>query len=132
MDLIKLAAKGDAYLHRRDWAVCMFRNSGYGPGGTYFDPPIHGTMFFDGRYKLNVYHERPGEVSRFEGEMYDMQSDPLETSNLWKHPDHAEVKTRLLGQMLNWMMENELRTSGSRGGERFRQSVMKEYGSEQQ
>jgi len=132
MDLIELAAKGDAYPRRRDWAVCVFRNSGYGPGGTYFDPPIHATMFFDGRFKLNVYHDRPGEASRFEGELYDMRSDPLETSNLWRHPAHAEVKTRLLWRMLNWMMENELRTSGSRGGEHFRQSVMKEYGNEQQ
>jgi hypothetical protein len=88
-------------------------------------------MFFDGRYKLNVYHKLPGDASRPQGELYDIQSDPLETSNLWNHPDHAELNTRLMGRMLNWMMENELKTSGSRGGERFRQSVMKEYGSEQ-
>ena len=132
MDLVDLAAKGNAYPRRRDWAVCMFRNSGYGPGGTYFDPPIHATMFFDGRFKLNIYHNRPGNSRHVDGELYDMRSDPLEMSNLWNHPDHAEIKTRLLGRMLNWMVENELRTSGSRGGERFRQSVMKEYGNKQQ
>ena len=131
MDLIELASQGNAYPSRRDWAVCTFRNSGYGPGGTYFVPPIHSTMFFDGRYKLNVYHQRPGEANRFEGELFDIRRDPLETSNLWNDPDQAEIKSRLLGRMLNWMTENELRTSGSRGGERFRQSVMKEYGNEQ-
>jgi arylsulfatase A-like enzyme len=131
MDLIRLAAGENAYPRRRDWAVCVFRNSGYGPGGTYFEPPIHATMFFDGRHKLNVYHELSGNLRRFQGELYDVQSDSLETDNLWNHPDHTEIKIRLMGRMLNWMMENELRTSGSRGGERFRQSVMKEYGSEE-
>ena len=66
----------------------------------------------------------PGNAGRLQGELYDIESDPLETSNLWNHPGHAEIKTRLMGRMLNWMMEDELRTSGSRGGERFRQSVM--------
>jgi len=130
MDLIALAVEGSAYARRRDWAVCMFRNSGYGPGGSYFDPPIHATMFFDGRHKLNVFHKLPGDASRLQGELYDIESDPQETSNLWNRPDHVEIKSRLMGRMLNWMMENELRACGSRGGERFRQSVMREYGSE--
>lgn len=131
MNLIELAADENTYSRRRDWAVCVFRNSGYGPGGTYFDPPIHATMFFDGRHKFNVYHELPDNESRLQGELYDMQRDPMETRNLWNHPGRAKITIRLMGRMLNWMMENELRTSGSRGGERFRQSVMREYGSEQ-
>jgi uncharacterized sulfatase len=42
---------------------------------------------------------RPGE------ELYDLQSDPLETNNLATHAELAEVKKRLSGQMDAWMAQ---------------------------
>jgi hypothetical protein len=108
----------------------VFRNTGYGPGGKYFDPPIHATMFHDGRFKLNVYHNLDVNSGRFDGELFDMQDDPFETQNLWNRPNQVDVKTALLQRMLNWTVESDVRHWGSRGGEKFRQSVMKEYDKE--
>ncbi len=127
MDLVKLIDQGSDYDRLRPWAVSAFRNSGYGPGGTYFDPPIHATMLHDGRYKLTVYHNPQLNGRQFEGELYDMQDDPGETRNLWGNPAHARVRAALLHRLLDLSIESEIRLGGSRGGERFRRSVMKEY-----
>ena len=130
MDLVELIRQGDRYERLRDWAVCVFRNTGYGPGGKYFDPPIHATMYHDGRFKLNVYHNLDVNGGRFDGELFDMQDDPSEAQNLWNGAKQVGVKTALLQRMLNWTVENDVRHWGSRGGEKFRQSVMKEYDKE--
>jgi arylsulfatase A-like enzyme len=130
MDLLSLIREGHKYERRRGWAVCVFRNSGYGPGGTYFDPPIHATMFHDGRYKLIVYHDIAGDRGHFEGELFDMQNDSKEFRNLWQSADHADIMVELLQRMLNWSSGNDVRHLGSRGGEKFRSSVMKAYGAE--
>jgi hypothetical protein len=47
-------------------------------------------MYRNKRYKLNVYHGNEY------GELYDLQSDPNEFSNLWEDPDHQELKYRLI------------------------------------
>ena len=132
MDLVALAREGQSYDRRRGWAICAFRNTGYGPGGTYFDPPIHATMFREDRYKLNVYHDLSGDRGTLEGELFDMDNDPRESRNLWRDPNHTEVKVALLQRILNWSVENEARLLGSRGGERFRPSVMNAYRQENQ
>jgi arylsulfatase A-like enzyme len=118
MDLVSLIREGRDCDNYRDHAVCMYRNTSYGPGHKYFDPPIHATMFRDGRFKLNVYHGSAGD-SRLEGELYDMQDDPQETNNLWSDAQYAEAKTRLMGRLVDWMFEHDLRYLGSRGGENF-------------
>ena len=128
MDLVRLIRYGQKYERTRKWAVCAFRNSGYGPGGTYFDPPIHATMFREGRYKLNAYQDVHGDGRSLEGELFDMENDPRESENLWRDPAHAEIKAAMLQRLLNWSIGNEVRLLGSRGGEKFRSSVMKEYG----
>jgi arylsulfatase A-like enzyme len=127
MDLLRLIEEGESYDRRRGWAVCAFRNSGYGPGGKYFDPPIHATMFHDSRYKLIVYHHLVGDETELEGELFDMQNDPKELSNLWQSADHADIKAVLLQRMLNWSINNETRLLGTRGGQKFHTSVMKGY-----
>ncbi len=53
-------------------------------------PPSFATMYRDKRYKLNVYHGNEY------GELYDLQSDPNEFSNLWEDPANQELKYRLI------------------------------------
>ncbi|MCP5152538.1 MAG: sulfatase-like hydrolase/transferase [Ectothiorhodospiraceae bacterium] len=50
----------------------------------------HGTMYFDGRHKLVVYHNHDL------GELYDLREDPGEFVNLWDEPDCIGLKARLL------------------------------------
>lgn len=118
MDLLSLIQKGKKYENYRDYAVCAYRNSGYGPGHKYFDPPIHATMFRDKRYKLNVYHN-VSVSGNLGGELYDMQKDPKEINNLWHNPKYGKVKMRLVHRLFDWMVENDVRNFGSRGGEKF-------------
>lgn len=47
-------------------------------------------MYYDGRYKLNVYHG-----IQF-GELFDMRNDPMEQNNLWDDADYQELKMKLL------------------------------------
>ncbi|HUW18834.1 MAG TPA: sulfatase-like hydrolase/transferase [Sedimentisphaerales bacterium] len=129
MDLVSLIQQGRGYDNYRDYAVCMYRNTGYGPGHKYFDPPIHATMFRDERFKLNVYHGS-ADSSRLEGELYDMQNDPQERNNLWSGPQYAEVKGRLMGRLVDWMFEHDLRYLGSRGGEKVFTLKKDYYGGE--
>ena len=50
----------------------------------------HGTMYFDGRYKLTVY------VGEAIGELYDLESDPGEFVNLWDDPSSSSLKSELM------------------------------------
>ncbi|MHC4597009.1 MAG: sulfatase-like hydrolase/transferase [Planctomycetota bacterium] len=129
MDLLALIQQGKTYENYRDYAVCAYRNTGYGPGHKYFDPPVHCTMFRDERFKLNVYHSIP-DVGRLEGELYDMENDPHERDNLWNNAQYAKVKAGLLQRLLDWMVENNVRNFGSRGGEKFFTLKKSYYGGE--
>jgi Arylsulfatase A and related enzymes len=50
----------------------------------------YGEMFFDGRYKLSVYHGIE------HGELYDLLNDSDEEHNLWDDEAYAEIKVSLL------------------------------------
>jgi len=52
----------------------------------------YATMLRDERYKLNVYH------GHRLGELFDLQEDPNEFTNLWDDPNMVEVKMRLMQQ----------------------------------
>lgn len=129
MNLFDLLEEGEAVEGYRDYAVTLFRNSGYGLGGTYFDPPLHCSMFHDGRYKLTVYHDAGGDPGAAEregaptGELYDMEADAAEINNLWTNPRYAEVKWSLMSRLMDWMVRMEAEYVGSRGGERVTQNV---------
>jgi hypothetical protein len=56
-------------------------------------------MVFDGRYKVCVYQGHP-EC----GEIYDLQEDPGEFSNLWNQPDLAPLQARLVAEALDTYM----------------------------
>jgi len=48
-----------------------------------------GTMLFDGRYKLCVYHGHPA------GELFDLREDPMECRNLWDVRAYADLRCEL-------------------------------------
>ena len=95
----------------RDYAITSYRNTGIKSGGGYFDPEIHATMIRDDRYKLNVYHNTEDPMAEPEGELYDMNADPLELNNLWDDPDHRETRRGLTDRLMNWMVVQEIRYS---------------------
>jgi arylsulfatase A-like enzyme len=51
---------------------------------------IFATMYFDGRYKIVVYHGKEY------GELYDLGNDPCEFDNLWDDPACSALKERLV------------------------------------
>ena len=55
----------------------------------------YASMYFDGRYKLNVYHGQDF------GELYDLTNDPQEMHNLWDDPACAAIKMKLLLDSFN-------------------------------
>jgi arylsulfatase A-like enzyme len=102
--------RGEAESVHRE-AICCYRNSGISgePSRTpYFDPPINATMLRDERYKLNVWHDN-GTGRPVEGELYDMETDPLEERSLWDSPDHAAIRLRLTERLMEWLASHERR-----------------------
>jgi hypothetical protein len=91
--------------------VSEYRNSGYGFGGGYFDPPIHATMVHDGRFKLVLYH---GDD---EGELFDLEEDPRESDNLYDHPHYQATVLRLTRRAFDVAVRRDVTYHGSRGGE---------------
>jgi len=107
-------------LEDRGYVACLFRNSGlavdHEAGRKYYhDPPLHGTMWVEGRYKLNVYHSPTAVGTHPPGELFDLEADPLELSNLWNDPAHREARDRLALRMLDWLAEQDFKGRG--GGE---------------
>jgi arylsulfatase A-like enzyme len=102
----------------RDEAVCLYRNSGLGddPGpGVYWDPPIHASMIRHDKYKLNVWHGDELTDLAPEGELYNLEDDPNELTNLWNDLSFADTRYRLTKRLLDWFLTQELQLH-SRGG----------------
>ena len=55
----------------------------------------HGTMYFDGQYKMAIYHGHDL------GELYDLHTDPGEFYNLWDGPEYKDLKLKLLRQHID-------------------------------
>lgn len=100
----------------RDHAVCIYRGTGISDQKVYFNPPFHATMFRNERYKLNVYHNVPMGNGELQGELYDLVNDPLEMRNLWGDAGYMEIKWHLMGRLMDWMVNCDLKYNGSRGG----------------
>ena len=105
----------------RDHAITLYRNSGMGYRSSelgpaqYWDPPIYASMFHDGRYKLTLYQD-PAAQSDPEGELYDMEQDPEETSNLWSDPRHAGRRDHLIHRLSAALIASEVEHAAGRGG----------------
>ena len=113
-DLATLARADGGQPQPRDHAITLYRNSGMGPG-EYWDPPIYASMFHDGRYKLTLYQD-PAARSDPEGELYDMEQDPGETSNLWSDPHHAGRRDHLIHRLSAALVAGEVEHVAGRGG----------------
>ncbi len=61
------------------------------------DPTPHATMVRTDRHKLVAFH---GEAL---GELYDLEADPSETTNLWTSAPHAPFKMELLQRLCDRM-----------------------------
>jgi arylsulfatase len=61
-------------------------------GGDIMTDQTHGVMYFDGKYKVCVYHGH--EV----GEIYDLENDPSEFNNLWFSSDFQNTKADLINR----------------------------------
>lgn len=62
-----------------------------------FDRPVRMRTLVTDRWRLTVYRG----VSW--GELYDLENDPLEMTNLWDSPEHMEDKARLMLQLVQEM-----------------------------
>jgi arylsulfatase A-like enzyme len=62
---------------------------------------VHLRTYVNDRYKLTVYR------SLDDGELFDLQQDPGEVRNLWHDPSAAELKGRLLQEMMQATMACE-------------------------
>lgn len=69
-------------------------------GGAATDkPPTYFSMIRDRRYKISVYHGH--EL----GELYDLEYDPDEFTNLWSDSKYAELKNRLIKKCFDVIIE---------------------------
>ena len=97
-----------AALEHRNRAVCLYRNSGVctkreeGYRG-YFDPPIHGTMWFEDDYKVNVYHSPPPDDAHPRGEIYNLAEDPDEMDNLWESNKTRDLQSKTILKAMDWL-----------------------------
>lgn len=57
------------------------------------------SMYFDGRYKLIVYHDAE------EGELFDLDNDPHEFHDRWHDPQFKQLKAQLIQQHFAAMMK---------------------------
>ena len=86
-----LSGRTDPQVHR-DFVRCEYHDALDRPNAS------HANMIFDGRYKLIVYHGH--EI----GELYDLQEDPHEYSNLWHDPNLLTVKHELMKRLFDAVM----------------------------
>jgi arylsulfatase A-like enzyme len=97
-DIVAVARKGRA---RRSVAVCAYRNSGINSNGRFWDPPLLSTMVRNQRYKLILYSSPDGA----ERELFDLDADPGEDTNLSGQPELAAIEFGLLSELaafLQW------------------------------
>ena len=62
---------------------------------------VHLKTYVNDRYKITVHYDRDY------GEMFDLQTDPSEVTNLWNNPQHVDLKAELLLKLIHAEMGKE-------------------------
>jgi arylsulfatase A-like enzyme len=44
------------------------------------------------------------------GQLFDLQNDPEEENNLWASASHSEVRQEMMGKLLQWRMQSQIKT----------------------
>ncbi len=105
----------------RDYAVCLYRNTGINDTKEYFDPPLNSSMICDGRYKLILYHNDAAT------QLFDLHTDPHEQRNLTSDPAHAATKANLLTALADWFSQQaaglESRGGSALPGEEWKRAI---------
>ncbi len=99
------AQTASANHHWRKWALSEYRYSGFAT-----DPLIMTTMIRHENWKLIVWHGAPATSGERDGELYNLDTDPDELYNLFHDPEHASMRLKLKGVLLEAMAEAEDRT----------------------
>lgn len=85
--LLPLITNPQAHQKHKDYVISEYHGA---IGGKKMPDQTHGTMYYDGRYKVCVY------AGHNVGEIYDLQTDPHEFRNLWDEADFTAQKADLL------------------------------------
>ena len=87
-----------------DWKPREYVYAEHGRDGI-LDSTDFMTMVRDERWKLVHF------VDEDEGQLFDLETDPNEMVNLWRDPDSAVEKERLLKEMLEWRVRSLVQTA---------------------
>lgn len=87
-----LTGKKSLETHRDD-IYCEYYNA----MGWHREPAAHATMVRNRQHKIVVAHGTGG------GELYDLNSDPQETNNLWNSPNHTAIRLEMQERVIDRM-----------------------------
>ena len=100
-------------LNDRGYAVSMHMGRDTLSANDYDGTPILGTMWREGQYKLNLWRHPGSAEPAIEGELYDMESDPQEMNNLWRHEETRQLREEMTLKTVDWLLRQEFH--GHRG-----------------
>ena len=94
-------------LNTRGYAAGMHMGRDTLSSNNYDGIPVLGTMWREGRYKLNLWRNPGSARSPIEGELYDMESDPQELQNLWQDKKTKDLQDEMTRKTMDWLLRQE-------------------------